>query len=376
MKKLLAFLVSCTCAICAVPQVSVYADEPNLNGWLMWHSYTDYFALDSRLYVRDPDGEITEFTGDFKHAMNGDFGNSPEDVVFMAIDNDMDEWDIYLSKSGVITNLTENSGFRNEDPKFSPDGKTITFKRGFWSSQENDFVYNLAIFDLESGEITILTDDIYEEAMPYFSSDGKYIYYTDYTNNPGSIRRLKLEDNSTETVYAEPEVCAYYPIIMGQAVYFAKWYSTENHTDMILCLEDGEYTEMPFNSPDYNCSDPCPIDENEMIYSGSQSGNYDLYYFDGEISQPIAGINTDWNELGAAFFPCEEKTVLGDVNADGQFSIADIVLMQRWLLAVPDTELADWQAGDLFADGKLNAFDLCAMRKALVQSSVQNSSDN
>lgn len=25
------------------------------------------------------------------------------------------------------------------------------------------------------------------------------------------------------------------------------------------------------------------------------------------------------------------------INADGQFSILDVVLMQRWLLAVPDT---------------------------------------
>ena len=61
-----------------------------------------------------------------------------------------------------------------------------------------------------------------------------------------------------------------------------------------------------------------------------------------------------------------ELIVRGDVNADGEFSVADLVLLQKWLLAVPDTNLPDWQAGDLCADGKLNIFDLCAMRVMLL----------
>ncbi len=369
MKRLLTIILSFMLTTGITPSISSAANENKLNGWLMWHSYTDYFALDSRLYVKDPDGAITELTGDFKHAMNGDFGNTPEDIVFMAIDNSIDEWDIYLYRSGVITNLTPNSGFRNEDPKFSPDGKNITFKRGFWSKEENDFVYNLAILEPESGEVTILTDDVYEEAMPYYSNDGKYIYYTDYTNNPGSICKLNLDDKSTETVYAEANVCAYYPIISDQTLYFAKWYSAENHTDMIIRYDGEEFTEMPFNSAEYNCSDPCPIDENKMIYSGTQNGNYDLYYFDGEKSLPLDDINTDTNELGAMFFPYEEKTIDGDINADGEFSIADAVLLQNWLLNIPNTKLADWQAGDLFSDGRLDIYDLCQMRRMLIRKS-------
>lgn len=365
MKKLLAFIVSLIPAFCTIPKLSVCAVGTDLNGWLMWHSYTDYFALDSRLFVRNPGGETVEITGDFYHAMNGDFGNSPDDIVFMAIDSGIDEWDIYLSKSGIITNLTKNSGFRNEDPKFSPDGKTIVFKRGIWSSKENDFVYNLALLDSESGEVTILTDDIYEEAMPYFSSDGNYIYYTNYKDSPGEICRLKLDDNSTETIYTEPGVCAYYPMIVDEVLYFAKWYSAENHTDTIIRCNGEEYVEMPFNSPDYNCSDPFPIDSVKLIYSGTQNGSYDLYYFDGEKSRYVDGVNTDIHELGAAFFPCADAFVTGDVNADGLFSIADVVLTQKWLLGVPDTELENWHAGDLCADGILDVYDLCLMKRAL-----------
>ena len=59
-------------------------------------------------------------------------------------------------------------------------------------------------------------------------------------------------------------------------------------------------------------------------------------------------------------------TIRGDVNADGKFDIADIVTMQNWLLAKNDARLADWQAGDLLEDGRIDAFDLCLMRTLLI----------
>ena len=58
--------------------------------------------------------------------------------------------------------------------------------------------------------------------------------------------------------------------------------------------------------------------------------------------------------------------IKGDVNADGSFDIADVVLFQKWLLAVPDTELTNWKAADFCDDGRLNVFDLCLMRRALL----------
>ena len=59
--------------------------------------------------------------------------------------------------------------------------------------------------------------------------------------------------------------------------------------------------------------------------------------------------------------------VAGDVNSDGSFNVSDLVLLQRWLLAKPDTELKNWQAGDLCEDSSLDVFDLCVMRKKLIE---------
>lgn len=56
----------------------------------------------------------------------------------------------------------------------------------------------------------------------------------------------------------------------------------------------------------------------------------------------------------------------GDVNADGLFNISDVVLLQKWLLVMPDTNLANWKAADLCEDGILNVFDLCLMKRELI----------
>ena len=61
-----------------------------------------------------------------------------------------------------------------------------------------------------------------------------------------------------------------------------------------------------------------------------------------------------------------ETFIAGDVNADGSFNVSDLVLMQKWLLAVSDVELENWKAGDLCEDDRLDVFDLCAMRKRLI----------
>lgn len=65
----------------------------------------------------------------------------------------------------------------------------------------------------------------------------------------------------------------------------------------------------------------------------------------------------------------ESNTFLpkGDANADGEFNVADVVTLQKWLLAVPDTKLADWKSADLCSDNRLDVFDLCLMKRELLK---------
>ncbi|MBQ4488025.1 MAG: RICIN domain-containing protein [Ruminobacter sp.] len=55
-----------------------------------------------------------------------------------------------------------------------------------------------------------------------------------------------------------------------------------------------------------------------------------------------------------------------DVNQDGVFNVADIVLLQKWIQHKSGVTLPCWQAGDMAKDEKLNIFDLCLLKKALL----------
>jgi len=62
----------------------------------------------------------------------------------------------------------------------------------------------------------------------------------------------------------------------------------------------------------------------------------------------------------------EEPTLRGDVNADGDFTIADVIMLQKWLIRTADCALTDWRAGDLCADHQINAADLMIMKRELI----------
>ncbi len=58
------------------------------------------------------------------------------------------------------------------------------------------------------------------------------------------------------------------------------------------------------------------------------------------------------------------ETLVGDVNTDGEIGIADLVMMQNFLLGKGN--LDDWSAGDIFKDDKINVFDMVMLRKLVV----------
>lgn len=61
-----------------------------------------------------------------------------------------------------------------------------------------------------------------------------------------------------------------------------------------------------------------------------------------------------------------QKVLMGDVNGDRVFDIGDLIRFQKWLLAVPDTELVNWKAADFYADGTLDIYDMGMMKSAMV----------
>ena len=105
------------------------------------------------------------------------------------------------------------------------------------------------------------------------------------------------------------------------------------------------------------------VTDTYAVMDGLEPGSTHAY-----IVQPISYTAICDNVSGeySVEATCMSDFIQGDVNADGEFNIADVVSLQKWLLAESDTKLADWQAGDLYEDNKINVLDLCVMRQKLI----------
>lgn len=60
------------------------------------------------------------------------------------------------------------------------------------------------------------------------------------------------------------------------------------------------------------------------------------------------------------------EPVKGDVNADGELSVADVVTFQKWLIGTSDIDISNLGVADFYEDGKLNVFDLCMMKRHFI----------
>lgn len=90
------------------------------------------------------------------------------------------------------------------------------------------------------------------------------------------------------------------------------------------------------------------------------SGLNDVYFVFKGGSGYLFNIN--WWKVNSA----NSNSVSGDCNADGKFTVADVVLLEKWLLA-KEKKMSDWKAADLCEDGILDVFDLCLMKKMVVE---------
>lgn len=60
--------------------------------------------------------------------------------------------------------------------------------------------------------------------------------------------------------------------------------------------------------------------------------------------------------------------IKGDANLDGKVNIADAVILQKWLLGASD-ELTCWQNVDFYHDERIDVFDLCILKRLLIEKS-------
>ncbi len=105
----------------------------------------------------------------------------------------------------------------------------------------------------------------------------------------------------------------------------------------------------------------CPVTLTAIPGDGMAFGNWS-----GDLSGSELTVTTTLSKamtVQANFV--EKKEVKGDVNADGKCGVADVIMLQKWLLGAGD--ITDAKAGDLNKDGRLNAFDLAMLKREVTK---------
>lgn len=201
------------------------------------------------------------------------------------------------------------------------------------------------------GSFTFFNEDLKElKSNSYTEIDGKTVELPFINMPEGAVNAYKNSDFAKECISPDAEIESVYYLssessMMGTAVY----YKTSVGDYVYFVHHD-------IGSALFPITDFCKY---QQAINDEISKHPDLDA--GDLN--IAGI---W-DLSEYELQAITSGIMGDVNNDGAFNVSNVVLLQKWLLAVPDTHLANWKAVDFCEDNKLNVFDLCLMKRALIE---------
>jgi hypothetical protein len=114
-------------------------------------------------------------------------------VLFAALKEGVsDIWRLDL-ETGAIANLTKDA-YADNNPQISPDGKLVVYERRI-SGNAKIYAFPLA----DPAQKTQLTFGAFDDQAPYFSSDGRHVYYaSDEDDDIPNLRSLNLQTGAIE----------------------------------------------------------------------------------------------------------------------------------------------------------------------------------
>lgn len=215
-----------------------------------------------------------------------------------------------------------------------------------WSATRDNKEYNLRIFNgelwnsEEVGTAWLLKDTSYECVLPA----GHYNAYIDTVFSDDSVEMSNVvEFDVAVSIPAAPKLSIAKEAYDSESLVSVKWDKVNEASSYWLHIyKDGkDYANKSLNQ--------------DLEYTAQYSpGTYVMYVTSrNEAGEGVANVN----------FTVYTK---GDCNGDGEFNVSDVVLLQKWLLAVPDTHFENWKAANLCDDDRLNVFDLCLMKRKLI----------
>lgn len=139
---------------------------------------------------------------------------------------------------------------------------------------------------------------------------------------------------------------------------------TGNRT--ITQREDGKYTLTEADGKSGTYSIRCNADGSyTLITSDNKESAYVFEPIAEKAPEPTEPPTTEPSTTEPPTTEPPPDKVRGDVDANGEFNLLDVVMMQKYILGAGS--LKDYKMGDLYEDGVLDVFDLVMMKRLLLQ---------
>jgi hypothetical protein len=311
----------------------------SLHGRIAYHSYSAWMAtpvdsIDGNVFIYKLDGgvlvNLTDTLG-LDNAMNPHFSPDGSKVTFMARPSTLSpawanlEIYVYDLAEGALTRLTFNS-YPDEDPKFSPDGSNIIFKRSAAGSGSGQ-IYRM---NVDGSAVVQLTSSAREKSGPSYSPDGTRISFWYDIKSSGDIGWLQSAVPNSDTLLfgSGNNRQEMYPAFAdNDNLLYSKWETADvdpnppNPSDDVYRYTISSSTEakMPFSSAGVEDADAYPVDATLCLFSSTRSGgkgSYDVYVArcDNGNVYTLSTPNSVHQDLGACYTPYSYARKLKVIN--------------------------------------------------------------
>ncbi|MBQ9139495.1 MAG: bacterial Ig-like domain-containing protein [Ruminococcus sp.] len=123
------------------------------------------------------------------------------------------------------------------------------------------------------------------------------------------------------------------------------------------CYDNNELADSIFYASLDSCLENGMMSLDTSEFDNTKAGTYTIYVHYG-----TAKASFEVTVLGDA-----AKLPNGDANGDGDFTIADMVIVQKHIMGKKTAILSDWKCADLYEDGKIDVYDFIVMRENFVK---------
>lgn len=287
--------------------------------------------------------KVSKIIGTSAQEAYGNFSTSGDKIIYQSTQNS--NWDIFeYQLSNQSTRQLTASAAHEENPDYSPDGRTIIYTSTIEDHRDVDSdqqIREIFIKDLSTQKEINLTTNSSNDWHPRFSTDGKYIVFVSERNDLreipfyqllGSIHlmendgRFQLALTSANANDGNPCFASGSTEQSG-AIYFDSDRSG-SYAIYRMDFKGKEVRQITFN-PNVNDVTPAVSPHGDKIaFFSDRDGNYELYLMnaDGSAQQRLTSNPAD--DLNPVFAPDGQK-ILFHSNRSGNYDLYLLDLAQQ-----------------------------------------------